>query len=285
MGEEILHILLIGQDSDELINSLSYVATSKNVRIEWITTSDLEGVTKLPGSEKSDIVILNNPLQRIDELESSIRKIHSLNNNWPVIIILPTDDDTMIEMVLKTGAKDYLVQGQIDTHILKRVFSPFIRVSSTTRTTLEQRRESKEFERLSTPPGTNITAQSFGVSSLSENASDKFSTFLQEYAQLLHESVEAQIFKVNHNISESLRLLADQFGFLKAGPRDIVLLHQNALKLALVSRPPEQAKIYAEEGRYLLLELMGHLVSYYRNYYINETRNKSSVIGREPGVN
>ncbi|NWJ44442.1 MAG: hypothetical protein HXX08_01045 [Chloroflexi bacterium] len=282
MGVERVSILVIGQASDELTQSLSSINISKNIRFELITTADLTTATKLLSNENSDLVILSYPSQTLDVLKSSIRKLHEININLPVIVILDNYEETLVESVLDIGAKDYLVRGQINNDIIiRRVFSVFVQGNGTN---TAASREYKEFERLSTPPGTGITAQAFGVASLAEIATDTFSELIQDYAKLLHEAVESQIFKVNHNISERLRSIADGLGFLKAGPRDIVLLHQKALKIATVSRPPEQAKIYAEEGRYLLLELMGHLVSYYRNYYVYETRNKSFVNGREPGV-
>jgi DNA-binding NarL/FixJ family response regulator len=282
MGVERVSILVIGQASNELIQSLSSISISKNIRFELITTTDLDSAIKLLSSENSDLVILSYTSQTLDVLESNIRKLHEININLPVIVILDSYEETLVESVLNAGAKDYLVRGQINNDIIiRRVFSVFVQGSSTN---TAASREYKEFERLSTPPGTGITAQAFGVASLAEIATDTFSELIQDYAKLLHEAVESQIFKVNYNISERLRSIADGLGFLKAGPRDIVLLHQKALKIAIVSRPPEQAKIYAEEGRYLLLELMGHLVSYYRNYYVYETRNKSFVNGREPGV-
>ena len=53
---------------------------------------------------------------------------------------------------------------------------------------------------------------------------------------------------------------------MRAGPRDVVELHTTALKRRLSSAGVEQAEAYTEEGRLLVLELMGNLVSYYRVY-------------------
>ncbi|MEI7557138.1 response regulator [Candidatus Chlorohelix sp.] len=284
MTLERIRILIIGHDRDEIIQAFSDTSLFKNIRFELVIASDLTSAILLLNSNNSDIAILSNPSQSSEELKAGIKKLHQSNSNLPVIVILDNAEETLVESVLEGGAKDYLVRGQIDSNILRRVFGAFWHMDGTNRETLSATRETKEFERLSTPPGTKVTAQAFGVPALTESATTTFSTLIQDYSRILHEAVESQIFKVNYTISENLRVIADQLGFLKAGPRDVVLLHQQALKAAVASRTLEQTNIYAEEGRYLLLELMGHLVSYYRNYYLYETRNQSLVNGREPGV-
>ena len=67
-------------------------------------------------------------------------------------------------------------------------------------------------------------------------------------------------------MSEALRELADRLGAVRAGPRDVVDLHTVVLRQRLATATVEQAAAYGEEGRLLLLELMGDLVSYYRGY-------------------
>jgi hypothetical protein len=59
--------------------------------------------------------------------------------------------------------------------------------------------------------------------------------------------------------------IADRLGFLRAGPRDVVDIHITALKEKSSGATPQKNKAYAEEGRIKVLELMGLLVSYYRN--------------------
>jgi hypothetical protein len=58
-----------------------------------------------------------------------------------------------------------------------------------------------------------------------------------------------------------------QLGFMRCGPRDAIEIHTNALKLRIKGTPAEKAQAYLEEGRILVVELMGHLVSYYRSFY------------------
>ena len=64
---------------------------------------------------------------------------------------------------------------------------------------------------------------------------------------------------------DGLRELADNLGFMKATPRDIVDIHCTAIvnKTNVVSK---RMKRYQSEGKMLLIELMGYLVSHYRKY-------------------
>jgi response regulator RpfG family c-di-GMP phosphodiesterase len=111
-----------------------------------------------------------------------------------------------------------------------------------------------------------LTAQSFGASALHERDPESYAELLQGYAEALEQSFEQRIYRVDNHISDTLVALADRLGRLRAGPRDVVDLHTTALKRRLATVVNEEAEAYAEEGRLLILELMGHLVSYYRLY-------------------
>ena len=56
-------------------------------------------------------------------------------------------------------------------------------------------------------------------------------------------------------------------GALCSGPRDALDVHKTALVNASEGAPASKVKAYFEEGRYLILELMGRLLSFYRNFY------------------
>ena len=83
---------------------------------------------------------------------------------------------------------------------------------------------------------------------------------------LLDLALEQQAYKVEHNIPESLNAIAEQMGFLRARPRDVVELHSITLKEKTMKVNPQKAQAYSEEGRLMVLRLMGYLVSFYRKY-------------------
>lgn len=60
--------------------------------------------------------------------------------------------------------------------------------------------------------------------------------------------------------------LAALLGQLDAGPRDVVDLHRLAVTEVSRGAGPAQVRRTLEEGRLCLLQLMGHLVSFYRSH-------------------
>ena len=89
-----------------------------------------------------------------------------------------------------------------------------------------------------------------------------------DFQTLLDEAWERRVYKVEPDISEKLRLLVDQIGVVRAGPRDVVELHTQALEYMMRNVPHERAQVYIEEGRLMILELMGYLASFYRTHSV-----------------
>jgi hypothetical protein len=88
---------------------------------------------------------------------------------------------------------------------------------------------------------------------------------VEEYRALLESALEETLFRVNHGRSARLREMAVQLGFRKSGPRDVVDLHSAGLQRVLEGVTYPRAQALLAEGRMLVLELMGHLVGYYRS--------------------
>jgi DNA-binding NarL/FixJ family response regulator len=127
-------------------------------------------------------------------------------------------------------------------------------------------RELRSLERLSTPPSTAVTAPLFGVVPLRESMPDIFSEFVQRYGELMNLTLEQRAHKAEHDISGELRSIGERLGLLRAGPRDVVEIHSNALKRKTNLATSQRAQAYVEEGRLMVLELMGYLAAFYRTY-------------------
>ncbi len=92
----------------------------------------------------------------------------------------------------------------------------------------------------------------------------EFSVEIQKYGSLLDRLLNASGADEKEVIKEELHGLADRLGSLNTGPRDLVEIHKAALAEKLQSPFATDTAASIEEGRLLLLQLMGHLVSYYR---------------------
>jgi len=111
-----------------------------------------------------------------------------------------------------------------------------------------------------------VTARMYGVVTLLEGFPNTFRNLVDSYGELMDLALEQQAYKVKHDISGHLGAMAETLGFYKAGPRDVVDIHTTALKektrkVATV----EKKKAYTGEGWIMILELMGYMVSFYRN--------------------
>ena len=112
----------------------------------------------------------------------------------------------------------------------------------------------------------SVTSQQLGIYPLRESAPEVFERLVQRYSHILELALKRRAFWVEDDkVSDELRDLAEQLGALQIGPRDVVEIYNLALQRKNGHEPPQKADVYVEEGRLTLLELMGYLVSYYRN--------------------
>jgi hypothetical protein len=93
-----------------------------------------------------------------------------------------------------------------------------------------------------------------------------FCDLIAEYDALLALMIDQRNYQAEHQaeISRRLREIAERMGRQGAGPRDVVEVHGTTLRRAAQEQNAGRSRLSFEEGRLLVLELMGHLLSYYR---------------------
>jgi DNA-binding NarL/FixJ family response regulator len=198
-----------------------------------------------------------------------------------IVVMTVIDDEGLAIRAVNAGAQDYLFKGQVDTNLLVRSIRYAIERQRLL-LSLEQARQREQREReaqelramesIAQPAPTSVTAQMFGLAPLRESLPGVYRELVQRYADLLELSLEKRAYRVDHNISESLRAIADQLGFLRAGPRDVVDIHTAAVRQKIADVNTVRVQAYVEEGRLTVLELMGYMVLFYRNYSIGVRR-------------
>jgi len=155
------------------------------------------------------------------------------------------------------------------------------RVEETKARVEQLERELHSLERLSTPK-TATTAQMLGLMPLHQSAPNLFDEMLQRYGDLMELAVEQRAFRVKHDISGKLQDIAEEIGFLQARPRDVVEIHTSTLRKKTGAVNQARAQVYIEEGRIMVLQLMGHLVSHYRTYSMGAAAIKTrEKLGRK----
>jgi len=146
-----------------------------------------------------------------------------------------------------------------------------------------RQKEMHTLELLSGAPKAGITAESFGLVPLKQSLPETFYQMVERYQNLLELALERRIYKIDQDPSEDLREAAEQLGLLRAGPRDIVEIHMTALKQKVSGLNALKAQAYADEGRLIVLELMGYLASYYRNRCTGPAHQVSGAHGNKGG--
>ncbi|MBL8666248.1 MAG: hypothetical protein JNM48_02165 [Rhodospirillales bacterium] len=136
--------------------------------------------------------------------------------------------------------------------------------SSETGEQLSQDREIARLGALGSPVPLPSTERSFGAMPLSHAEALGFASLVERYGALLDQTPVNASAKDQSVFVSSLIDIADHLGALEAGPRDAVDLHKAAMASRLKGRTPSENRVYVEEGRLLLVQLMGYLVSYYR---------------------
>ena len=165
---------------------------------------------------------------------------------------------------LEAGADGYLIKP-VEPRVLLAQVKAFLRIKYAESALVnQQEREMNSLGDLSSRQATAVSSQMFGAGPISKSMPDVFEEMVERYATLMDLALEERMYKVEHNVPEGFHVLVDRLGFLQAGPRDVVEMHNLALKRKTAGATMQKSQAYIEEGRLRLIELMGHLVSYYR---------------------
>jgi PAS domain S-box-containing protein len=141
-------------------------------------------------------------------------------------------------------------------------------------------RELRALEQVASLSHSPVSAQLYGIVPLREAAPAVFAELLRQYGELLDLALDQRAYRVEHNLPDRLRGLADQLSFLNAGPRDVIDVHSATLKHKCHDVPVARSQAYVAEGRLLVLELMGHVLASYRTRALG---TPAGPAGRGPG--
>ena len=124
-------------------------------------------------------------------------------------------------------------------------------------------RELQSLDRLDSDTRGAVT-EALGLGPLRLTLPDEFVRLAEIYKDLLELAMVHRIYKVTGTVSPRLRMLAEDLGCVNAHPRDLIEIHKRAFAEKSRGLSPARAEMLLEEGRLILLELMGHLAAYYQ---------------------
>lgn len=219
-----------------------------------------------------DVVLLDLGLPDSQGIDT-YRTVQARAPDIPVVILTGSEDDAMAREALNAGVQDYLVKDWDDATLTARSVRYAVERKQLLvqlereRKAREQEREASAHDGLSRWQSTSVTARLFGQGPLREVNRPLFGDWVADYAHSIRMSLDNRVTRSQHAVSDRLRAMADRLGRQSAGPRDVIELHQAAMGELCRNANARQVEAYTDEGRFLLLELMGYLASFYRSYY------------------
>ena len=266
-----LAILLIEDNPGDARLIREMLAEAGDGQFELTHASSLSAGLTCLAEKRFDLVLLDLSLPDSQGIDTFVR-LHNHASDMPVVVLTGRQDEVFVTRTMRAGAQDYLVKGEIDGKLLVRSIRYAIErqgllgALERERQRKHRNKENQFLERLKGSSQTEIAAKLFGMGPLREVLPDVFAELVQRYGHLLDKALETQTYKVDYDVSEELRVIGDDLGMLKALPRDIVEIHTAVLAKKQTEATNRKFKAYAEEGRFLLLEIMGYLAGYYRKY-------------------
>jgi CheY-like chemotaxis protein len=257
------------EDRDLLIDDLKPTAGRYEIVCAGLLQEAMEMVA---ASCPYDLIMLDLGLPDSQGLDTFL-KLQGKAPEIPFVVITGRDDDETAVKALKAGAQDYLVKGRMSAEVLRRSIRYSIeRQQLLLRLERERFQSESEHERnalqqLVSPPTTSVTACLYGRAPLKEAMPEIFHRIVEQYAGLLDKVLHRMVLKTQSSPGGELRKMAEELGGMCAGPRDILDIHLQGLKLRSEGQPPSKVKALTEEGRFLMIELLGYLASFYRDYY------------------
>lgn len=259
LTEEHAVTLLLVEDDRFYVEFLTRILANAEMHLECVDR--LEGAFQRLSTGRVDVVILDLGLPDSWGLETFTR-VRTHSPHVPVIVLTAHENVELAREVIRQGAQDYLIKGELKPAELRRSITAAIERQQY-RLRLEQ-----DLERLQQQLHYDVA--SGPATGCCEDAPlrlvrpDLFEEYRSRYARLLDLALEQQTYKVDHRTSGDLREIGESLGALSARPRDVLDIHTAVMRERSRGAQTVRLQAYASESRLLLVELMGHLSMAYR---------------------
>lgn len=207
------------------------------------------------GRDGADLLLL--PLPGAEPGAFRVVELRTGAPEVPVVALAGAGDEPLALKAVQLGATDYLITDRLYGTLLVRCLLHAVEVE---KVRARLARYQSQWPASLSPENDPRAA----AATLRAALPRQFAALAGDYRRLLDRAVEQTIYRVDHPLEREVRGLAERAGDLRAGPRDLVEIHTAALAAAEREEGPQRYRLYVAEGRMRLLELMGHLVTYYR---------------------
>ncbi len=256
------HTILIVDDDPESAASLRFLLEKNGFYTEVATTAaetTLYLETGFPDLIVMDVVLPDIPGTELCKALKQNKRLAAI----PVILIsgLRMTPETRASS-LSAGAADFLPKPISMELLLAAVRSALVS-SQAEDDRLASDREMNTFSQYSRQEAPE-TAVIFDSAPLKVQFPEAHQHFVQDYIQLIDQAVDERFFKTDGSLKDKTSRLAEKLSFMKSGARDVIEIHRLAVHTRIQNVNAKERRIVMEEGRFLLISLMGILINLYR---------------------
>lgn len=260
-----VHILLVDQRAGAL--DAWRAADSWGAQQEIATCKTVTDAASRLGKEPVDVVVLQAGAD-LEDVTAAVGSLKAGAHEVPIVVLDTVDEHNGLRAI-QAGADDALCVGWAPDALRRAVRHAALRARARladddAADRAHRDRELGGLTSLCGPSPVPVTERSFGAEALREAVPAQHAEVVKAYASLLDTKVQRLGLKLDGDFDERVHAVADRLGQMGAGPRDVVDLHKAVLAAHLRQQPARRARAQIEEGRLLMVQLMGYLVSYYR---------------------
>lgn len=215
-----------------------------------------------------DVILLDLGLPDSQGIDTLRRVV--VETDLPVVVSTGAGEEETGVAAMQAGAADFLPKNERHANSVARALAYSVerhRLRLQVRQTEERARDVAEMTALSElakDSGTSVTAAAFLEKPFREAEPESFFDLSKRYRVIIDQAEREKKYKTEIVSDRQLREFAGALGAWRLGPRDVVDLHMSALSDAGADANLRRKKMLAEEARFLLIELLGYLVMYYR---------------------
>jgi DNA-binding NarL/FixJ family response regulator len=257
-----LRVLVV--DADGSVSSQLRAALEGSPEGERFVLARASGLTEALeklAARDTDVVLL--PISPLDQGLGPLVTIRAEAPTLPIVVLCATGDEPLAVKAVQLGASDYLVTERLYGTLAARSLRHAVEVARV-RAVLARRQAEW--------PASLGGGAGRRPAPLRAAFPDRFAELTRDYGEILDRAVEQILQRRPVPLEQPMQKLAGAAAELRAGPRDIVELHATAMKQREAEHGPQRMKLYLAEGRVRLLELMGHLVTFYRDHWLGGPR-------------
>lgn len=266
-------VVLTVEDNPHLIELLHAELDGRSIAGQTsrvVSATDLTGALAWLDKEPVDLVLLDLGLPDSDGLDSLLRIVEHAPD-VPVVVVTGTQEWGFADKALRVGAPDYLVKGEYRSADLWRTVRHTMArhrfMMERLDLFLQKQAHARDLGRLDEMEDLSLSraaSRSMKRYPMAQTLPIRFDNAVTTYMSILNDAIEESGLEVHHNVSGRSRELATNLGRLRATPRDVVVIHLEAMRRATEEADRERALALIDIARTQLVELMGHLASHYR---------------------